>query len=200
MDLLTQADRRFDPRKTCETMSFATENGSVPRDVLDGMRIDRRPHAVGDSHRELSRNARRRVRPYLEEPMSTHNAVTETPAAPSDFALAHFGGRLTYETDCWDVSDAMRSERPGFVLADVRSPQAIAKGHIPGAINIPHPKITAESLTKYPVDTLFVVYCAGPHCNGANKAALRLARLRRPVKEMIGGVEGWTDEGFELAN
>ena len=43
-----------------------------------------------------------------------------------------------------------------------------------------------------------VVYCAGPHCNGANKAALRLARLGLPVKMMIGGVTGWIDEGFTL--
>ena len=37
-----------------------------------------------------------------------------------------------------------------------------------------------------------------PHCNGANKAALRLARLGLPVKMMIGGVTGWIDEGFAL--
>ena len=47
--------------------------------------------------------------------------------------------------------------------------------------------------------TLFVVYCAGPHCNGANKAAVKLAALGYPVKEMIGGVTGWLDEGFELS-
>ena len=34
---------------------------------------------------------------------------------------------------------------------------------------------------------LLVVYCAGPHCNGADKAALRIARLGRRVKIMIGG-------------
>jgi len=45
---------------------------------------------------------------------------------------------------------------------------------------------------------LFVVYCAGPHCNGANKAAVKLAQLGRPVKEMIGGLTGWIDEGFGL--
>ncbi|MEQ1893987.1 MAG: rhodanese-like domain-containing protein, partial [Planctomycetota bacterium] len=28
---------------------------------------------------------------------------------------------------------------------------------------------------------------------------IRLARLGRPVKKMIGGVTGWLDEGFELA-
>jgi len=36
-------------------------------------------------------------------------------------------------------------------------------------------------------------------CNGADKAATRLARLGRPVKKMIGGVEGWKDEGFSLS-
>ena len=40
------------------------------------------------------------------------------------------------------------------------------------------------------------MYCAGPHCNGADRAAVRLARLGRPVKKMIGGVTGWLDEGF----
>ncbi|MNG15239.1 hypothetical protein D3C84_990530 [compost metagenome] len=44
-----------------------------------------------------------------------------------------------------------------------------------------------------------MVYCAGPHCNGANKAAVKLAALEYPVKEMIGGVTGWLDEGFELS-
>ena len=54
-------------------------------------------------------------------------------------------------------------------------------------------------MSVYPADTTFVVYCAGPHCNGANKAAVRLARLGYGVKEMIGGVTGWLDEGFTLA-
>ena len=47
-------------------------------------------------------------------------------------------------------------------------------------------------------DKVFVVYCAGPHCNGANKAAVPLARLGLPVKIMIGGVTGWINEGFTL--
>jgi rhodanese-related sulfurtransferase len=60
--------------------------------------------------------------------------------------------------------------------------------------------MTAETLAAWPAETLFVVYCAGPHCNGAQKAGLRLARLGRRVKEMIGGVTGWLDEGFPLAS
>src|SRR5258707_20475 len=50
----------------------------------------------------------------------------------------------------------------------------------------------------WPRGTLFVTYCAGPHCNGATRGAIRLAQLGRPVKIMIGGVTGWLDEGFEL--
>jgi rhodanese-related sulfurtransferase len=49
-----------------------------------------------------------------------------------------------------------------------------------------------------PSDTLFVVYCAGPHGNATEKAAIRLAKLRRPVKKLIGGITGWLDKGFSL--
>jgi rhodanese-related sulfurtransferase len=131
-----------------------------------------------------------------EEP-TMPSAVTEISAAPSAEALAHFTRRLGLETDCADVHAA--GDRPDFVLVDVRSPRLYAQGHVPGAVNIPHRELTAERLASYPAATLFVVYCAGPHCNGANRAAIRLAGLGRPVKEMIGGITGWQDEGYALA-
>jgi len=126
------------------------------------------------------------------------NAVTEIPAASNEEAYAHFSAEFRFETDCWDVHEAMQSGSPGFVLLDVRSSAAYARGHVPGAINIPHAKIIASRMAEYPSDTLFVVYCAGPHCNGASRAAVRLAQLGRPVKLMIGGITGWLDEGFAL--
>jgi len=125
--------------------------------------------------------------------------VTAIPAAMSAIAKLHFSQRLTFETDCWDVHDALARNVQDFVLLDVRSPALYAKGHVPGAINLPHGKIIARKMADWPADTLFVVYCAGPHCNGANKGAIRLAELGRPVKEMIGGITGWLDEGFGLA-
>ncbi|TWC21048.1 MULTISPECIES: rhodanese-like domain-containing protein [unclassified Pseudomonas] len=124
--------------------------------------------------------------------------VSEVPAAPSDVALQHFSRRLTFETDCSDVHASQQAGDVDFVLVDVRGPLAYERGHVPGAINIPTRSLTAQSLAAYPKTTLFVVYCAGPHCNGANKAAVRLATLGYPVKEMIGGVMGWLDEGFRL--
>ncbi|MGJ5208482.1 rhodanese-like domain-containing protein [Bradyrhizobium sp. HKCCYLR20261] len=128
--------------------------------------------------------------------MTTH--VTDVSAAPSARALQHFEDMLAFETDCWDVHESLRAPEVDFILADVRGPVSFAKGHIAGAINMPHRSITAERLADIPADRLFVVYCAGPHCNGANRAAIRLARLGRPVKMMIGGVTGWIDEGFAL--
>ena len=124
--------------------------------------------------------------------------VTETPAAPSDVARAHFEALLCFETDCWDTHEGLKSPSRDFALIDVRSPALFAAGHIAGAINIPHGKITAGRMAEFPAGMTFVVYCAGPHCNGANKGAVRLARLNLPVKLMIGGVTGWLDEGFSL--
>ena len=126
--------------------------------------------------------------------------VTETAAALSDQAKRHFEDMLAFETDCWDVHESLKSSAPDFILVDVRGPVSFAKGHVPSAINIPHDKMIASMMAEYPKDKVFVVYCAGPHCNGANKAAVRLARLGLPVKMMIGGVTGWLDEGFNLTN
>jgi rhodanese-related sulfurtransferase len=130
----------------------------------------------------------------------TTSHVTFTPAAGSAEALAHFEALLSYETDCWDVRHDLTNEVGDFVLLDVRSPELFAAGHVPGAVNLPHRRVIERNLAGYPAETLFVVYCAGPHCNGADKAAVRLAKLGRPVKKMIGGVEGWKDEGFELTH
>ena len=124
--------------------------------------------------------------------------ITAVTPAPSARVLQHFEALLELETDCWDVHAASTEGTRDFVLLDVRSPALFAKGHVPGAINLPHAKIVQGMLQDYAMDTVFVVYCAGPHCNGAQRAAIRLARLGRPVKVMIGGVTGWLDEGFEL--
>jgi rhodanese-related sulfurtransferase len=131
--------------------------------------------------------------------MRAERPVTDVAAAASAAALAHFESLLAFETDCWDVHEALAAGHPGFTVLDVRSPEAFAAGHVPGAISLPHRRINARNLAGIPEGDVLVVYCSGPHCNGADKAAVALARLGRPVKKMIGGVAGWKDEGFELA-
>ncbi|WP_337843090.1 rhodanese-like domain-containing protein [Rheinheimera sp.] len=124
--------------------------------------------------------------------------VSRPQAAESAVAQAHFAALLQFETDCYDVQHAISNQRQDFVLLDVRGESAYQAGHLPKALSLPHLRISAQSLAAYPADSLFVVYCAGPHCNGADKAAFKLAQLGRPVKKMLGGVTGWLDEGFAL--
>ncbi|MFS2177489.1 rhodanese-like domain-containing protein [Rhizobium pisi] len=122
--------------------------------------------------------------------------VAEIPAAEPDIAAAHYAAKLAFETDCSDVHAAFAAGKSDFVLLDVRSPALFAQSHIPCAINLPHGKMTAHRMSEWARDTLFVVYCAGPHCNGADKAAFRLAKLGLKAKLMIGGMTGWADEGL----
>jgi rhodanese-related sulfurtransferase len=98
------------------------------------------------------------------------SSVSAVPAASADRATFHFGAAFEFETDCADVFDAVSRDR----------------------------KIVDIKMRDYPGGTLFVVYCAGPHCNGAHRAAYRLAKLGRPVKLTAGGVTGWVHEGFAL--
>jgi rhodanese-related sulfurtransferase len=132
--------------------------------------------------------------------LQTALPVTEIPAADSQSARTHFEQLLQFETDCWDVHASLEAGGGGFALLDVRSPEMFAAGHVAGAVNLPHRRLTERSLEDFPPETLFVVYCSGPHCNGADRAAVRLARLGRPVKKMIGGIEGWKDEGLDLTS
>lgn len=124
--------------------------------------------------------------------------ISEIAAATPSEALQHFSRRLAFETDCSDVHQSQKTDNVDYVLVDVRSHEAFSAAHVPGAISIPTRTITEERMADYPRDTLFVVYCAGPHCNGVHRAAVRLAGLGFPVKEMIGGLTGWVDEGLSL--
>jgi rhodanese-related sulfurtransferase len=122
--------------------------------------------------------------------------VTEIPAAPSEEVHAYYADRLRRETDCHDVYESMKANKMDFVLVDVRSDEKYCEAHVPGAIHMLIGKMTRSRLEAWHEDTLFVVYCAGPHCNGTDKAAHRLSELGRKVKVMIGGMTGWADEGY----
>jgi rhodanese-related sulfurtransferase len=107
-------------------------------------------------------------------------------------AIEHFARRLEVETDVADVAAALDAGEADFVLLDARSRPAYDAGHLPGAVHLP--ELTAETVGRLP-EGLVVTYCWGPSCNGASKAALKLAQLGRPVKEMLGGFEYWKRDG-----
>jgi hypothetical protein len=46
--------------------------------------------------------------------------------------------------------------------------------------------------------TPFVLHCADPYCDGADRAARPLARRGRTARRMIVGATGCLDEGVDL--
>ena len=66
----------------------------------------------------------------------------------AQIALAHFSGRLAVETDAADVAAALADGPPDFVLVDARSRDAYARGHLPGAISLPHAEIDERSVGR----------------------------------------------------
>ena len=44
------------------------------------------------------------------------SSVSQIPAAASAQALQHFAGALAFETDCWDVHDALSSGGARFCI------------------------------------------------------------------------------------
>lgn len=127
----------------------------------------------------------------------TANPVASVPAGAAAAAAVHFSARLAFETDPDDVASVLAAgDDPGLVLLDARTRDAFQAAHLPGAYNFPRP-FAAEDVDALPPG-LVVVYCWGPGCNGATKAAARLAQLGRPVKEMLGGFEYWVREGHPV--
>jgi rhodanese-related sulfurtransferase len=126
--------------------------------------------------------------------------VLRTDTTPPLVAAEHFATKLALETDPADVDAVLRAGDAPFVVIDVRSRDAYREGHLPGAVSLPHGDITASSAaTAMGAAAYAVVYCWGPHCNGATKGGLRLAELGHRVKELIGGIDGWRREGLPVA-
>jgi len=124
--------------------------------------------------------------------------VLEHPAAEPAAAERHFLSKLGFETDPADVHLDLERGHRGIVLVDTRSPDACARCHIPGAINLPTRTISPETTASLPRDKVIVVYCWGPGCNGSTRAAAKFAALGFRVKEMIGGIGYWRKEGLPV--
>ncbi|MFG1998145.1 rhodanese-like domain-containing protein [Spirillospora sp. NPDC048911] len=126
------------------------------------------------------------------------SAVTKVPAAANVEALAHFAARLAFETDVSDVAADLAAGASGVVVVDSRSVESWNQGHVDGAIHLPTAEIAERAADLIDRNVTVVVYCWGPGCNGAQKAALEFAKLGYAVKEMIGGFEYWAREGFPV--
>lgn len=116
----------------------------------------------------------------------------------SSEALAHFRAKLAFGTDPSDVHADLENGVDGFVVVDARSAENFGRGHVPGAISLPHRQMNEASVGILPKDKLIVVYCDGTGCNASTKAAAKLTALGFTVKEMIGGIDWWRRDGYRV--
>lgn len=114
-----------------------------------------------------------------------------------DDQIQYYQAKLQYEVDPWDLNEALeRGDR--IVLVDTRSPEVYERSHIPGAINIPHRTMTAATTAHVDRGALIVTYCDGIRCNGSTKGALNMVQLGFRVKELIGGLDCWRQDGYPV--
>lgn len=125
--------------------------------------------------------------------------VLEHKALPGREAVKAFAHRLALETDPSDVYADLTAGVDGFIVIDPRSPESYAQGHVPGAFNLPHRQIDRAAFDALPAGKVLVLYGAGPGCNAAHKAAVRLGMFGVFVKEMIGGFWWWQSSGYPVA-
>ncbi|HMZ25737.1 MAG TPA: rhodanese-like domain-containing protein, partial [Elusimicrobiota bacterium] len=86
-----------------------------------------------------------------------------------------------------------------FVVVDPRSAEAYAKGHVPGALNLPYREIDRDAVSaRLPQGKVYVLCCAGIGCNASAKAAIRLAAFGCAIKELVGGLEWWQKSGYPV--
>ncbi|MDH5323937.1 MAG: rhodanese-like domain-containing protein [Gammaproteobacteria bacterium] len=109
--------------------------------------------------------------------------------------IEFYEAKLLFETDSWDLSELLKTA-DSVIVVDTRSAQAYAAEHIPGALNIPHRTMSAETTKHLDKSKLIVTYCDGIGCNASTKGALNMSRLGFTVKELLGGLDWWKRDGY----
>ena len=108
--------------------------------------------------------------------------------------LRHYQNKLEYEMDSADLELALNNGE-SVVIVDGRAASAYAHEHIPGAISLPHRKISDASTQSLDKSQLYICYCDGIGCNASTKTALKLLTLGFQVRELIGGLDWWKRDG-----
>lgn len=110
-------------------------------------------------------------------------------------ARKFFADKITFTTGPVELARNLKQEAD-LVVIDVREAEDYRKGHVPGALNLPHERWnTLEGLRK---DALNVLYCYTEQCHLAAMAAVEFAGKGYPVIEMNGGFEAWKQSDMEI--
>lgn len=111
-------------------------------------------------------------------------------------AKAYFENKLAFTTGPVEVDRWLRSDHNTINVVDVREAEDYAKGHIPGAINLPREKW--DSLEGLQKDKTNVVYCYTQQCHLAANACVHFAARGFPVMELDGGFEVWKEHELDI--
>ena len=111
-------------------------------------------------------------------------------------AKAYFEDKLAFTTGPVELDRWIKSGEDNLVVVDVRAAEDFAKGHIPGAINIPAAEWgNPRGLGK---DKTNVVYCYTQQCHLAANACAQFADKGFPVMELEGGFETWKENDLDI--
>lgn len=86
-------------------------------------------------------------------------------------------------------------------FVDALSPDSYAKGHVPGAVNIPSSDLdnTIHRLSNAAKDDVIIVYCANPKCGAAKKTASYLKEKGySQIYYFQDGIQGWKKHGYDV--
>ncbi|MGA2512353.1 MAG: rhodanese-like domain-containing protein [Candidatus Limnocylindrales bacterium] len=117
-----------------------------------------------------------------------------TPAKPA--ARFHWVGTLGTLRHPADLYPDVMLGTPGVIVVDARYPEAYAREHLPGAINLPHVGLDEATTADLPCDALYVVYCWNTSCHASTRTARRLQALGFRATELHGGLEAWRRQGY----
>lgn len=110
-------------------------------------------------------------------------------------ARAYFEEKVAFTTGPVELDRMIKSE-DNITVVDVREAEDFAKGHVPGAINLP--KGTWDSPSGLKKDRTNVVYCYSQACHLAANACVAFASRGYPVMELEGGFRTWKDHDMDI--
>jgi len=115
---------------------------------------------------------------------------------PPEKARAYFEDKLAFTTGPVELNRWIKSGENNLVVVDVRAAEDFAKGHIPGAINVPKEKW--QNPRGLSTDKTNVVYCYTQQCHLAANACVQFAGKGYHVMELEGGFEIWKEHDLDV--
>jgi rhodanese-related sulfurtransferase len=111
-------------------------------------------------------------------------------------ARKYFEDKLAFTTGPVELDRWIKADEDNLLVVDVRAAEDYAKGHIPGAINLPRERWqNPQGLSKSKTN---VVYCYTQQCHLAANACAQFAAKDFPVMELEGGFETWKEHELDI--